>query len=100
MTARLGRKRICRRPRRGCHRTAKLRIKTTSAATVRVRVLRLRHGKKPRLRRAFRVHVKSAKTVRIRARKLRPGRYRIVALTKDANGAVTGRQAFKLHVRR
>jgi hypothetical protein len=100
MTARLARKRICRSPRRGCRATAKLRIKTTSATGVTVRVLRLRNGKVPRIRRAFEVQVPSAKTVRIRARNLRAGRYRVVAVTKDAAGTVTGRQAFELRVRR
>jgi hypothetical protein len=100
ITARLLRKKICRRARRGCKMTARLRIKTASAVSVTVRVLRLRKGKGPRVRRAFQVHVPAAKTVRIRARNLRPGRYRVVALTKDAAGTVTGRQAFKLRVRR
>ena len=65
-----------------------------------MRVLKLRKGKGPRVRRAFQVQVQAAKTVRIRARNLRPGRYRVVALTKDGAGAVTGRQAFKLRVKR
>lgn len=100
MTARLGRKRICWPSRRGCRATAKLRIKTTTATTVTVRVLKLRKGKGPRVRRTFAVQVRSAKTVRIRARNLRKGRYRVVALTKDAAGTVTGRQAFVLRVKR
>jgi hypothetical protein len=100
MTARLARRTICRRARRGCRGIAKLRIKTTAEALVVVRVLRLRKGKKPLLRRASRLRVAGAKTVRIRARNLRVGRYRVVARTVDAAGTATGRQAFRLRVRR
>jgi hypothetical protein len=100
ITARLARRKICREPRRGCRRTAKLRIKSTSATTVTVRVLRLRKGRQAKVRRRFTVQVDRARTVRIRARNLRPGRYRVVALTKDGSGTVTGRQAFRLRVKR
>jgi hypothetical protein len=99
-SAKLSRRTICRRPKRGCPASVKLRLRVRAPGTVNVRVDRLRRGKKIRRVRAFGVSVAEKKSVRIRGRKLAVGRYRVVVRTKDAAGATTSKRVLKLRVRR
>jgi hypothetical protein len=99
-SAKLSRRTICRRPKRGCPASVKLRLRVRAPGPVNVRIDRLRRGKETRKVRAFAVNVAGKKTVRIRGRKLAVGRYRVVVRTKDAAGQTTGRKVLKLRVAR
>jgi hypothetical protein len=91
---------ICRRARRGCPASAKLRIRPGRPARVAVRVQRLRDGGKPeRVRSPALRKAKRHKPRRIRAKGLPAGRYRVVVTATDANGRRSARERLKLRVR-
>jgi hypothetical protein len=100
LTARLNRRTICKRARRGCARRAVLRLTSNVNTKVAVRVLKQRQGRAPKLRRKLSVRVHATKRVVIRARRLPAGRYSVAALAKDGGHRVSARQGVKLRVRR
>jgi hypothetical protein len=99
-SARLSRHTICRRARRGCPASVRLRLKVRTPSRVGVRIQRVRGTKAPKARKAFKLHVADARAVRIRARGLALGRYRVVVRTRGTDGAVNARKTLKLRVRR
>jgi hypothetical protein len=98
--ARLASKVICHRPRRGCPRSTKLRLRLGRPARVAIVVQRLRKGRRPdRVRTLRRRQVGLHKALRIRAKGLRAGRYRIVVRATDATGLRSAPVRIKLRVR-
>jgi hypothetical protein len=91
---------ICRRARRGCPATTKLRLRLGRPARVAVRIERLRKGgKSKRVRRIALPKVKVHKAHRIRARGLKAGRYRVVVQAVDAAGRRSAPVRLVLRVR-
>jgi hypothetical protein len=91
---------ICRRPRRGCPASSKLRLRLGRPARVTVRVQRLRKGGKvKRVRSLGRKRVKLHKALRIRARGLARGRYRVVVQARDRSGLRSAPVRLRLRVR-
>jgi hypothetical protein len=91
---------VCRRPRRGCPASTKLRLRLGRPAKVNVRVQRLRKGKAPRrVRRVALRKVKLHKARRLRARGLAAGRYRVTVWATDRAGRRSAPVRLKLRVR-
>jgi hypothetical protein len=91
---------ICRRPRRGCPATTKLRLRLGRPARMTVRIQRLRKGAKPKRVRSLAMRkLKIHKARRIRARGLAAGRYRVVVGATDAAGRRSAPVRLKLRVR-
>jgi hypothetical protein len=68
---------ICRRARRGCPRSARLRVVTSRKARVSVRLIRLRPDHRPRRVRTLTMPAARRSVGRVRARGLARGRYRL-----------------------
>ena len=99
-SARLLRRTICHKARKGCPRSTKLRLGLGRPATVAVRLDRLRKGKgakRARVLRGRRLGLHRA--VRIKARGLKPGRYRLTVLAVDASKLRAKPVRLKLRVR-
>ncbi len=97
-TARLKRRVICRRARRGCPRSTRLVMRLSRPARVNVRIKRVRKGGPAQRVRTIRAGAKQRPIVPIKARGLRPGRYRVVATAVDG-GTRSRSKALKLRVR-
>ena len=83
--ARLSKRTICHKPRKGCPRSTKLRLALGRHATVAVRLDRLRKGKAAKRARVLRARKLGLhKAIRIKARGLKAGRYRLTVLAVDA----------------
>jgi hypothetical protein len=83
--ARLTKRTICRKPRKGCPGSTKLRLALGRPATVAVRLDRVRKGKAAKRARVLRARKLGLhKAIRIKARGLKPGRYRLTVLAVDA----------------
>jgi hypothetical protein len=95
-SARLTPRTICRVARRGCKRTARLRVSVTRASRATVTVRRVGRSRPVR---TLRRDVRATRTVPVRARGLRAGRYRVVVVLRDGSGAVSNRRTFPLRVR-
>jgi hypothetical protein len=97
--ARVVRKRVCKRPRRGCPRTTRLRIRVGSPARVTVRLRRItKRGTRTVSRRARSINARTS--FRLDARRLRRGRYRIVVNGRTGSGAVLAADRVRLRVLR
>ena len=82
---------ICRRARRGCPRSARLRVVTSRKARVSVRLIRLRSNHRPRRVRTLTMPTARRSAGRVRARGLARGRYRLRITASSRWAALEGR---------
>jgi hypothetical protein len=96
-TARLTPRVLCKRSKRPCPKVALLELTVAEPVRLRVRVERLRDGRRPRRVRSLRRRVRKSTVVRIRSSKLRTGRYRVVVAA--SSGGRSARVVLGLRVR-
>jgi len=99
-SAKLLKKTICHKPRKGCPSSTKLRLRLGRPAAVTVKVAKLRKhkkGKKVRVHHLRKVTVHRA--VRIRARGLKAGSYRVTIHATDRSGLPAAAIRLRLRVR-
>ena len=82
---------ICRHARRGCPRSARLRVVTSRKARVSVRLIRLRSDHRPRRVRTLTIPAARRSVTRVRARGLARGRYRLRITATVGRLALEGR---------
>ena len=91
---RSSRAQICRRPRRGCPASTKLRLRLGRPAKVTIRVQRLRKGHQPkRVRRFSSSRSSSTRPSACAPRRYASGRYRVTVWGTDASGHTLGARA-------
>jgi hypothetical protein len=90
---------ICRRARRSCPGTARLRLALSVKARVSVRIQRVRQGHRRRIVRSRRLGLGRRSTARIRADGLARGRYRVIVVARSRAGTRSTSRAFPLRVR-
>jgi hypothetical protein len=91
---------ICKRARRRCPGSARLRVALSRPARLSVRVMRVRHTKRPRRVRMRPLGMERRRVTRFKARHLRRGRYRVKIVAVGPKGVVKIAQTRKLRVRR
>ena len=97
--ARLKPRVICKRRRGSCPTAAHLSLVLSAKARVTIRIVRVRHGHKPRGVRSRRLSVTGKRTTRIRAHRLRRGRYRVLVVATSRAGLRSAVKSLPLRVR-